>query len=198
MITNPKRKVIKERQTSETDIKLSLAIDGTSKIKISTGIGFFDHLLTTLAFYAGWDFKLSAVGDLDVDDHHTVEDCAIVIGSALDEALGKRTGIARFGYAYAVHDESLARAVIDLGNRPYAVISLDLQRDSIGTLSCENIVHFLEAFSYSAGLTLHLDILRGKNDHHRAEAAIKALAQSLAQATYKANDKIKSTKGVIK
>ena len=198
MNTAGKRESSQERVTKETSVKITLSIDGTSQIKVKTGIGFFDHLLTTLAFYAGWDFEITAVGDTNVDDHHTVEDCALVIGAAFDEALGDRSGIARFGYAYAPHDESLARAVVDLSNRPYAGIDLNLQRESIGELACENIPHFLESLAYSAKFTLHLDMLRGSNDHHRAEAAFKALGLALAIATSRNNiEKIQSTKGAI-
>ena len=198
MNTNIKREAFKERITTETSIKVSLLIDGTFQIKVDTGIGFLDHLLTTLAFYAGWDFEITAGGDTNIDDHHTVEDCALVIGAALDEALGDRNGIARFGHAYVPHDESLARSVIDLSNRPYARINLGLTRDSIGEFSCENIPHFLESLAYRAKFTLHLDVLYGNNDHHRAESACKALGQALAQATKQMkNDQIKSVKGVI-
>lgn len=198
MNAESKRKSSRERVTIETSIKLSLLIDGESKIKVNTGIGFFDHLLTTLAFYAGWDFEITANGDTNVDDHHTVEDCSLVIGAALDEALGDRKNIVRFGYAYVPHDESLARAVIDLSNRPFARVNLNLKRDSIGELSCENITHFLESLAYSAKFTLHLEVVHGSNDHHRVEAAFKAFAQALSQATSRSSSNLtKSTKGVI-
>ena len=198
MSNDVERTITKERKTAETLINLTLWLDGSGQIRIDTGIGFFNHLLTTLAFYAGWDIDLVATGDLHVDDHHTVEDCALIIGMVINDALGDRAHIARFGSAYAPHDESLARAVVDLSNRPYAVINLGLTRDSISELACENIPHFLESLARSAGMTLHMEVLYGNNDHHRAEAAFKALGQALARAIYRdENNRIKSIKGVI-
>ena len=134
-------------------------------------VGFLDHMLNAFALHAGLDLELACEGDLHFDDHHTAEDCALALGAAIDLALGDRTAIARFGYGYAPLDESLSRAVIDLGTRPTAIIDLGLTREKLGDLSCENIPHFFTSLATSARFTLHIDVLRGTNDHHRAESA---------------------------
>src|SRR4029077_9577260 len=164
------------RATRETSIHLSLDVDGTGKTTVKTGIGFLDHLLDTLSRHARFDLKLTCEGDLQVDDHHTAEDCALALGEALDRALGERRGITRFGWALAPLDEALARAVVDLSGRPFADVALDLQRQAIGGVACENVGAFLRSFATAARLTLHVDVLKGENDHHRAEAAFKAAA----------------------
>lgn len=186
------------RRTRETDITATLVLDGTGQIDITTGIGFLDHLLTALALHAGFDLSLQAKGDLEIDDHHTAEDCALVLGTALDQALGERRGITRFGSAYAPLDEALARAVVDFSGRPFARIDLGLRRERIGELSCENIPHVLSSLAIAARMTLHLDLLAGENDHHRAEAAFKALALALRVATARnGRDVVPSTKGAL-
>lgn len=185
------------RKTRETDIALTLTLDGEGKTAIATGIGFLDHLLTALAHHARFDLALRCEGDLHIDDHHTAEDCALALGTAFDKALGDRAGVARFGYAYAPLDESLSRAVVDLVTRPTAIIALGLTRESLGTLSCENIPHVLTSFATSARLTLHVDVLRGDNDHHRAESAFKALALALRQAVSRSGTGQASTKGTL-
>lgn len=169
------------RETKETRIEASLAFR-PGAVEVATGIGFLDHLVSTLAFHGGMTLALRCEGDLRVDDHHTVEDCGIVLGELLREALGDRRGIARFGSGFAPLDEALARAVVDISGRPYASISLGLVRERIGELACENIDHFLGSFAQRAMLTLHVDVLKGANDHHRAEAAFKALALALREA----------------
>jgi len=191
------RKTEITRKTNETDIRLALDLDGSGEAEVSTGIGFLDHLVTALARHAGFDLTLQCMGDLQVDDHHTAEDCALVLGSALNEILGDRSGIARFGWAYAPLDEALARAVIDLSGRPYPVVDLGLNRPAIGELACENVGHFLSSFATTARCALHVDVLRGQNDHHRAEAAFKALALALKAAVFKIGDSVPSTKGVL-
>jgi len=138
---------------------------------VRTGIGFLDHLIETLARHAAFDVTLACKGDLRVDDHHTAEDCALAVGEALDRALGERRGVTRFGSAFAPLDEALARAVVDLSGRPYSAITLGLGRETIGGLACENVAHVLRSLAVAARLTLHVDVLRGENDHHRAEAA---------------------------
>jgi imidazoleglycerol-phosphate dehydratase len=179
-------------------VELTLGLDGSGTVRVSTGIGFFDHLLTALAFHAGFDLDCSVQGDLEVDDHHTVEDTALTLGRAFDAALGERAGIRRFGDAHAPLDESLARAVVDCSGRPFAQVSLGLTRPSIGALSCENIGHFLASFATSARITLHLDVLQGENDHHRAEAACKALALALREAVQRRPYVgVPSTKGTL-
>lgn len=186
------------RQTSETTISLTLNLDGTGAANCQTGIGFLDHLLTSLAKHSQMDLNLSCQGDLHIDDHHTAEDCAIALGQGIDQALGERRGIARFGYAYAPLDEALARAVIDFSGRPGAWIELPLNRESLGGLSCENIPHVLSSLAIAARATLHLDLIRGTNAHHAAEAAFKALALALKMAFAPVgNESIPSTKGTL-
>ncbi len=169
------------RKTKETDVSLSLAFE-PGPIEIDTGIGFFNHMLTQLAFHAGWSLSVTCKGDLDVDDHHSVEDVAIALGTAFAKLAPSGTGRARFGYAYAPMDESLARAVVDISGRSCCVLEGSFASASIGMLSTCNIAHFFQSFALNAGLTLHLDILRGENDHHRAEALFKATALALRMA----------------
>jgi imidazoleglycerol phosphate dehydratase HisB len=186
------------RKTAETDIVLTLKLDGEGRAAVQSGIGFLDHLLTALAHHARFDLELTCRGDLHVDDHHTAEDCALALGAALDQALAERRGIARFGYAYAPLDDALARAVVDLSGRPFAAIGLGLLGDRLGTLACENVGHVLQSLATAARCTLHVDVLRGENDHHRAEAAFKAVALALRQAvTRDGGDQVPSTKGVL-
>ncbi len=188
-----------ERETSETSIRCELNLDGDGNSEIDTGIGFLDHMLTALTRHGGFNLKLSCKGDLEVDDHHTAEDCALVIGEALDRALGDRKGILRFGYAYAPLDESLARAVIDLSGRPFAAVDLQTTGPRLGALATENARHVMISLAMAAKATLHVDVLRGDNDHHRVEAAFKALALALKQAVAPTGSRaIPSTKGVLK
>ncbi len=192
------RRVELRRKTAETDIELTLHLDGSGESDIATGVGFLDHLLTTLARHARFDLRLRCTGDLHVDDHHTAEDCALALGAALDQALGERRGIARFGGAYAPLDEALARAVVDLSGRPFARVELGLTRDTLGTLACENVSHVLSSLASAARATLHVDVLAGTNDHHRAEAAFKAVALALRMAVARdGSDAVPSTKGVL-
>lgn len=187
------------RTTRETDVRLRLALDGEGRGTIRSGIAFLDHLLDALARHARFDLELLCDGDLEVDDHHTAEDCALALGEALDRALGERRGIARFGHAYAPLDESLARAVVDFSGRPHATVELGLRRERLGALSCENIPHFIRSLAAASRSTLHVELLRGENDHHRAEAAFKALALALRQAvTLDGSRTIPSTKEVLR
>ncbi|TPX09671.1 uncharacterized protein E0L32_009144 [Thyridium curvatum] len=213
------------RDTNETSIQLALNLDGGSfptdtdsrllangadshasqssksqTISIHTGIGFLDHMLHALSKHAGWSLTLNCKGDLHIDDHHTAEDVCIALGTAFNKALGSAAGIARFGSAYCPLDEALSRAVVDISNRPYSVIDLGLRREKIGDLSCEMIPHCLQSFAQAARITLHVDCLRGENDHHRAESAFKALAVAVRQATSKVAGKegeVPSTKGTL-
>jgi imidazoleglycerol-phosphate dehydratase len=186
------------RETLETRITLELALDGSGRAEVATGIAFFDHMLTALARHARFDLTLKCAGDLQVDDHHTVEDCALALGQALDQALAERRGIARFGSAFAPLDEALARAVVDLSGRPCAVVDLGLQREALGQLACENIAHFFASLATTGRMALHVDVLRGANDHHRAEAAFKAVALALRAAVrVEGPDQVPSTKGVL-
>jgi imidazoleglycerol-phosphate dehydratase len=186
------------RETLETRIAVELALDGSGRSEVASGIGFLDHMLGALARHARFDLKLSCKGDLEIDDHHTVEDCALALGQALDQALGQRRGIARFGSAFAPLDEALARAVVDLSGRPCAVVELGLEREALGQLACENVPHFFTSLATTGRMALHLDVLRGSNDHHRAEAAFKATALALRQAVrVEGPDQVPSTKGVL-
>jgi imidazoleglycerol-phosphate dehydratase len=187
-----------DRNTKETAVKVSLDLDGSGKAEVSTGIAFLDHMLDAFTKHSRLNLTLSCKGDLEVDDHHTAEDCGIVLGQALDQALGNRVGIKRFGYAYAPLDESLARAVIDISGRPFADINLGLRREKLGELACENVGHVLSSLAFAANITLHVDLLKGENDHHRAEAAFKAAALALRDAVSSSgDDQVPSTKGVL-
>jgi imidazoleglycerol-phosphate dehydratase len=175
------RRATVTRMTRETDVTVSLDLDGSGVVEISTGVGFYDHLLSSLAHHALFDLTIRATGDLEVDDHHTVEDVALVLGSALAEALGDRAGIRRFGDATAPMDESVATAVVDVGGRPYAVVDLPFRGEKAGELTLQLVEHALEAFARTSGTTLHVHG-SGRNDHHLAEAAFKALALALRAA----------------
>lgn len=184
-----------DRETRETRITGRLNLDGTGEIQIATGIGFLDHMLTSLAFHARWDLAIECRGDLEVDDHHTVEDCALALGEALGLILGDRSGIRRFGTGHAPLDEALARTVVDLSGRPWPEIHLGLTRETLGGLACENLTHFFVSLAMAARCSLHVDVLRGGNDHHRAEAAFKAAALALREALTRSGDGVLSTKG---
>jgi imidazoleglycerol-phosphate dehydratase len=172
------RRVTVSRRTKETDITISLVLDGTGAARVATGVGFYDHLLTALGHHGLFDLEITASGDLEVDEHHTVEDVALVLGAAFLEALGGREAIRRYGDATVPMDESLATAVVDVGGRPYAVIDLPFRGERAGTLPLQLVEHALEAFARTAGTTLHLRGA-GRNDHHLAEAAFKALGRAL-------------------
>jgi imidazoleglycerol-phosphate dehydratase len=190
------RRATVTRTTRETDVTVSLDLDGSGVAEISTGVGFYDHLLGSLAHHALFDLTIRATGDLEVDDHHTVEDVALVLGSALAEALGDRAGIRRFGDATAPMDESVATAVVDVGGRPYAVVDLPFRGEKAGELTLQLVEHALEAFARTSGTTLHVHG-SGRNDHHLAEAAFKALALAL-RATVEPDPRrrgVPSTKG---
>lgn len=187
-----------ERQTGETDVRVELVLDGEGHADVETGIGFLDHMLTALAKHGRFDLQLSCEGDLEVDDHHTAEDSALALGTALDKALGERRGIRRFGHAFAPLDEALARVVVDVSGRPSAHVDLGFRRERIGDIATENLTHVFVSLATTARLTLHVDVLKGENDHHRAEAAFKALALALREAVaLDGSGAIPSTKGVL-
>jgi imidazoleglycerol-phosphate dehydratase len=169
------------RSTKETQITVTLKLDGTGQTSIETGVGFYDHLLGSMAYHALFDLEIAATGDLVIDEHHTVEDVALVLGAALAQALGDRDGIARFGDAAVPMDESVATAVVDVGGRPYSVVDLPFKGKRAGKLPLELIEHTLESFARAGGVTLNLKG-RGRNDHHLAEAAFKALGRALCAA----------------
>lgn len=185
------------RKTRETDINLTLNLDGTGKNSIETGIGFFDHMLTALAVHSGMDFSLSAVGDLFVDSHHTVEDTGIVIGKAFAEAVGQKIGIARYGSAYIPMDEALGFCAVDISGRPFLVFNAEFSDDRIGDFDTCLAEEFFRAFAFNAGITMHINLLYGKNDHHKCEAIFKAAAHALKQAAELKNGDVLSTKGVL-
>ena len=182
IVTREPRRVTVRRATRETDISVTLDLDGSGAADVATGVGFYDHLLGSLAHHGLLDLTIRATGDLDVDDHHTVEDVALVLGAALAEALGDRAGIVRFGDASVPMDEAVATAVVDVGGRPYAVIDLPFRGERAGTLNLQMIEHALEAFARTSGATVHVRGT-GRNDHHLAEVAFKALGRALRAAT---------------
>ncbi|KAI9632277.1 imidazoleglycerol-phosphate dehydratase [Dioszegia hungarica] len=192
-----------ERKTSETEISCTINLDhdpavGKQVIEVSTGLGFLDHMFTALAKHGGMSLTLKCKGDLHIDDHHTAEDCALALGAAFKKALGERKGIKRYGFAYAPLDESLSRAVIDISSRPFFVCNLPFTREKIGDLSTEMVSHLLQSFAFEAGVTLHIDLIRGDNNHHIAESAFKALALAIRMAiTRTGGDDVPSTKGVL-
>lgn len=187
-----------ERATSETQISVTVNLDGSGKADLFTGIAFLDHMLNAMARHGRFDLSLRCEGDLDIDDHHTAEDCALALGSAIDKALGERRGIARFGHAYAPLDEALARVVIDLSGRPMPVVDLGLKREMLGGIACENLTHVFVSLAMNLRASVHVDVLRGDNDHHRAEAAFKALGLALrAAVAVTGPDEVPSTKGVL-
>lgn len=184
------------RKTKETDVTVKLDLAGGG-VSVSTGIGFFDHMLTALGFYSGFGLELTAQGDLHVDGHHTVEDVGIVLGQALKQALGDRDGIARFATAFVPMDEALARVVLDISSRPYLVCDAAMPQERIGDYDSCLTQEFLRAFAVNAGLTLHVAVLYGANAHHITEAIFKALGMALKQAAAVSGRGATSTKGTL-
>ncbi|MCM1357924.1 MAG: imidazoleglycerol-phosphate dehydratase HisB, partial [Prevotella sp.] len=170
------------RTTKETDINISVTLDGMGKADISTGIGFFDHMLTALSVHSGISMTIKVKGDLHVDCHHTIEDTGIALGQALGIALGNKSGIVRYGTAYIPMDESLAMASLDLSNRPFLVFNCDFTNQSCGEYDLCMTEEFFRAFAFNSGITLHINLLYGSNDHHKAEAVYKAVAHALKTA----------------
>ena len=185
------------RDTKETQIVLSLLLEGSGKYEIDTGIGFFDHMLTLFAFHSNFDLVVKADGDLEVCDHHTIEDCGILLGKLFLEALGDKKGIARYGSMNLPMDEVLCNVTLDISGRPYLVFNCELIRENIGTMSCEMVEEFFRAFCVAAGVTLHINVYYGKNDHHKVEAIFKAFGRALKQAVKIESNKIPSSKGVL-
>jgi imidazoleglycerol-phosphate dehydratase len=188
------------RETRETKIRVSLNLDGSGRSQLDTGIGFLDHMLDHIARHGLFDLDIAAQGDLHVDSHHTVEDIGICLGRAFDQALGERRGIVRMGSATVPMDEALALAVVDISGRPYAALDIRFTGEKLGDLPTEMISHFLQSFAFSSGMTLHLRLLAGENDHHRAEAIFKALARALLAATRiepRLAGEAPSTKGMV-
>ena len=185
-----------QRKTKETDIQLSLALEG-GEVAVKTGIGFFDHMLTAFAFYGGLGLKLEVQGDLEVDGHHTVEDVGIVLGQAMSRALGDRKGIRRFASAYIPMDEALCFTALDFSNRPFLVFDADMPQPMIGTYDACLTEEFLRAFAVNSGRTLHMKCLYGKNAHHITEALFKSLGVAVKEAIQITGTGVTSTKGVL-
>lgn len=194
-----KRIVTVERKTKETDIKLTLNLDGTGASKIDTGIGFFDHMLDGFTRHGLFDLELTCKGDLNVDCHHTIEDVGIVLGQAIKEAIGDKKSLKRYGSMMLPMDDALVLCAIDLSGRPYFVYSCEYSMDSIGDMDTEMVKDFFYAISYSAAMNLHIKQLDGFNNHHIAEATFKAFAKALDQATMKDEriEGVLSTKGSL-
>ncbi len=171
------------RKTRETDIQVELELDGQGVNQIDTGISFLSHMLTLFSVHSLCNLKITAHGDMEVDDHHTVEDIGICMGEAIKMALGEKAGIKRYGEATVPMDEALARVVIDLSNRPYLVYAVNVPVERLGALTTENIKEFFQALTNHAGITLHIDLLRGENSHHIIEAVFKAFARAFKAAT---------------
>ena len=184
------------RKSRETQLKATVDLDGRGRTEVATGLDFLDHMLEQVARYGGFDLRLRGSGDVQVDPHHLVEDAGIVVGQALSEALGDRAGIARFAAAYAPLDESLARVVVDLGRRPFLSYNVPL-KGRIGTLESEVLEEFWRALSIHLGATIHVDVIRGRNRHHIAEATFKALGLSLREAVQITGRGVPSSKGVL-
>lgn len=184
------------RKTKETDISVKLDLDG-GDVSISTGIGFFDHMLTALSVHSGIGLTIRAEGDLNVDGHHTVEDVGIVLGTAFKEALGDKKGIARYGTAFIPMDEALGFASVDISGRPFLVFDAEFPEEKIGDFDSCLAEEFFRAFAFNAGITLHVKSVYGKNSHHIAEALFKACAHALKDAKAVSGNEVLSTKGVL-
>lgn len=195
----PERTAVIERNTNETQIQLALNLDGVGKAEISTGVGFFDHMLHHVAVHGVIDLSVQATGDLHIDSHHTIEDVSICLGQALHTALEDRKGIARMGSAYVPMDDALARVVIDLSGRPYAVINVDFDAPMIGQMPTSLVEHSLESIAFAAKMNLHAQVLYGRDDHHKAEALYKAFGRALRVAVERDARRadIPSTKGTL-
>ncbi|HHV63928.1 MAG TPA: imidazoleglycerol-phosphate dehydratase HisB [Peptococcaceae bacterium] len=193
------RKVELSRKTLETDIKLLLNLDGQGKTKIETGIGFFDHMLNSLCRFGYFDLELQARGDLEVDRHHTIEDCGILLGQAFKEALGDKAGIERVGEALFPMDEALAQVAVDISNRGYLAWKVNCPEGMVGDFPVEMAEEFFRAFAINAGLTLHVLLQYGKNRHHILEAVFKGVGRALGLAVRKNNrtEEVLSTKGIL-
>ena len=188
------------RKTNETDVAIQLDLDGQGLHQVATGVGFLDHMLTHLAVHGLFDLTVQAQGDLHIDVHHTVEDVALALGQALDQALGKRKGIVRMGSSYVPMDESLAFVAVDLSGRPYSVIQADWHTPAVGNIPTSLFPHFFESLAVTARLNLHARILYGRDDHHQAEALFKALGRALEAAVRldpRRQGRVPSTKGTL-
>jgi imidazoleglycerol-phosphate dehydratase len=185
------------RETKETKIELTLDVDGAGQASASTGIPFFDHMLEQLGKHGGWDLRIEAEGDLEIDTHHTIEDVGIVLGTAFKEALGDKAGVRRFASAVVPLDEALVQVALDLSGRPFLVYEVDPKSEWIGTFDPQLTEEFWRAFAFAAGITLHMRSLSGKNGHHIIEASFKGVARSLRDAVKIEGTGVPSTKGAL-
>jgi imidazoleglycerol-phosphate dehydratase len=189
-----------ERRTTETQVQVTLDLDGSGQCDVSTGVGFLDHMLRHVAVHGLLDLTVRAQGDLEIDPHHTIEDVALALGTCLDRALGERKGLVRMGHAYVPMDESLALVAVDLSGRPYAVIDADWSAPTIGQMPTTLVPHFLESLAVTGRMNLHARVLYGRDDHHKAEALFKALGRALEMAVRvepRRAAQVPSTKGVL-
>ena len=184
------------RKTSETDINIKMNLDGTGEYNISTGVNFFNHMLESFSKHSMVDLDVQATGDIEIDDHHTIEDIGILLGEAFSEAIGDKKGIKRMAHAIVPMDESVATVAIDIGGRSYCNMNFDFKNDKIGDMTADVVVHFFESFASSAKVNIYA-VAEGANDHHKAEAIFKAFAKSLKEAIKIEHDQIPSTKGVL-
>lgn len=200
MNTHTSRSARLTRRTGETDISVSLCLDGQGNGTIETGVGFFDHMLHALARHGGLDLDVTAKGDLHIDDHHTIEDIGIALGDAFHDAIGDKRGIERFGHALVPLDEALCESVVDVSGRPFLAWDVTFPREMIGTMATEMVEEFFRAFAMSARITVHITCKSGKNAHHIAESGFKSFARALRMAVARdprSNGTIPSTKGVL-
>ena len=184
------------RKTSETDIRIKMDLDGTGKYSISTGVNFFNHMLESFSKHSMVDLDVQATGDIEIDDHHTIEDIGILLGEAFNEAIGDKKGIKRMAHAIVPMDDSVATVAIDISGRSYCNMKLDFKNEKIGDMTSDVVIHFFESFASGAKLNIY-GTVEGANDHHKAEAVFKAFAKSIKEAVKVEHDQIPSTKGVL-
>ena len=186
-----------ERNTLETQILVEINLDGTGKADIDTGVGFFDHMLTLMAFHGKFDMKVKCNGDTYVDDHHTIEDIGIALGECVKQALGDKRGIRRYSTVFIPMDEALARTSIDVSNRPFLVVNADFTDERVGNMTTQMVKEFFRAFVNESRVTLHINLLYGENDHHKIEAIFKSFARALKEGIEIISDEVASSKGVL-
>lgn len=186
-----------ERNTLETQILVEINLDGTGKADIDTGVGFFDHMLTLMAFHGKFDMKVKCHGDTYVDDHHTIEDIGIALGECVKQALGDKRGIRRYSTVFIPMDEALARTSIDVSNRPFLVFNADFTDERVGNMTTQMVKEFFRAFVNESRVTLHINLLHGENDHHKIEAIFKSFARALKEGIEIISDEVASSKGVL-
>ncbi|WP_434793211.1 Imidazoleglycerol-phosphate dehydratase [Terrisporobacter petrolearius] len=186
-----------ERNTLETKVEVKINLDGSGKAEIDTGIGFLDHMLTLFTFHSKFDVTVKCRGDLQVDDHHTIEDLGICLGQSFKDALGEKIGIKRYSTVYIPMDESLAYTSLDISNRPYLVFNVNFKSERIGNMSTQMFKEFFRAFVNESRITLHINLIYGENDHHKIEAVFKSFARALREGSEVVSGHISSSKGVL-